>query len=105
MIIFLLEKVPPSLRGELSRWLFEVKTGIYIGHVNAMVRDQLWEKCVRSRSAGEVFMAWSTNNEQHFQMRQAGQEKRRVVDREGLLMIEEIEESLTEVQKRRMNEG
>lgn len=45
MVIMVLEKIPVSLRGELTRWLFEVHTGVYIGHVSGMVRDLLWEKC------------------------------------------------------------
>ena len=31
MVIMILEKVPVSLRGDLTRWLIEVNTGIYIG--------------------------------------------------------------------------
>jgi CRISPR-associated protein Cas2 len=102
MVVMVLQKVPVSLRGELSRWLIEVKTGVYVGHVTAMVRDKLWEKCSQSRSAGSVFQAWSTNNEQHFAMRIAGKSGRRVVDWEGLQLIEELKEELTAVQKRRI---
>ena len=69
MILMVLEKVPQSLRGELTRWLLEIKTGIYVGHVNGMVSERLWDKCSKSREAGSVFQAWSTNTEQHFKMR------------------------------------
>ena len=105
MIIMTLQKVPASLRGELSRWLIEVKTGVYVGHVSAMVRDRLWEKCSANRQAGCVFQAWSTNNEQHFAMRLAGENGRRVVDWEGLLLVEESKEVLSEVQKKRTRRG
>ena len=74
-----LQKVPQALRGELTRWLIEVKAGVYVGHVTAMVRDRLWEKCQRSARAGSVFQAWNTNNEQRFQMRIAGENGRSVV--------------------------
>ena len=40
----ILEKVPPSLRGELTRWFLEPKAGVFVGHVGAMVRDRLWQK-------------------------------------------------------------
>ena len=40
MLVMILEKVPPSLRGELSRWTIEPKTGIFVGKVSAMVRER-----------------------------------------------------------------
>ncbi len=43
MIVLILEKVPTSLRGELTRWLLELKAGVFVGKVSAMVRDRLWE--------------------------------------------------------------
>ena len=97
-----LEKVPQSLRGELTRWLVEVKTGVYIGHVTGMVRDLLWKKCSESRGAGGVFQAWSTNNEQHFKMRISGLIGRSVVDWEGVELIQEGKEVLTKAKRRRI---
>ena len=90
MVVMILQKVPASLRGDLTRWLIEVDTGVYIGHVSALVRDKLWEKCCGKKSAGMVFQAWSTNNEQRFDMRISGSNKRRVVDWEGVQLIEEM---------------
>ena len=97
-----LEKVPQSLRGELTRWLVEVKTGVYIGHVTGMVRDLLWKKCSESRGAGGVFQAWSTNNEQHFKMRISGLIGRSVVDWEGVELIQEGKEVLTKAKRSRI---
>ena len=45
MIVMILEKVPVRLRGELTRWLIEPRQGVFVGHINAMVRERLWEKC------------------------------------------------------------
>jgi CRISPR-associated protein Cas2 len=87
MVVMILEKVPVFLRGELTRWLVEPHPGVFIGHVNAMVRDKLWEKCCQAKRTGGVFQAWSTNNEQRFQMRTAGDTRRMVVDFEGLGLI------------------
>jgi CRISPR-associated protein Cas2 len=88
MIVLILEKVPGSLRGELSRWLLEPKTGVFVGHVSAMVRDKLWEKCCRNRRAGGVVQIWSTNNEQRFKMRMYGRTSRRLVDYDGLTLVQ-----------------
>jgi CRISPR-associated protein Cas2 len=87
MIVMILEKVTTSLRGELTRWLIEPHPGVFVGHVNAMVRDRLWDKCCKARRAGGVIQAWSTNTEQRFQIRIAGETKRDVVELEGLQLI------------------
>ena len=102
MVIMTLEKVPKSLKGELTRWLLEVSTGVFIGHVSARIRDLLWEKCSNRKGAGRVFQAWNTNNDQHFTMRISGSTQRRIVDWEGVALIEELKEDLSEVQKKRI---
>jgi CRISPR-associated protein, Cas2 family len=88
MIIMILENVPTGLRGELSRWLIEPKTGVFVGDLSARVRDKLWEKCVNKVREGGVIQIWSTKNEQKFQIRMAGETTRQVVEVEGLQLIE-----------------
>jgi CRISPR-associated protein Cas2 len=87
MVVMVLEKVPVSLRGELTRWLIEPHPGVFIGHVNAMVRDRLWDKCRKAKRAGGVIQAWSTNTEQRFQIRICGETRRVVVELDGLQLI------------------
>lgn len=87
MVVMILEKVPAGVRGELTRWLIEPHPGVFIGHVNAMVRDKLWEKCCEAKRTGGVFQAWSTNTEQKLQMRVAGATRRSVIDLEGLQLV------------------
>jgi CRISPR-associated protein Cas2 len=88
MIVMLLEKVPLRVRGELTRWLIEPHTGVFVGHVNAMVRERLWEKCSQARGIGGVVQIWSTNNEQHYAMRMSGDTTRQIVEIEGLQLIQ-----------------
>ncbi len=88
MIVMILEKVPIGLRGELSRWLLEARAGVFVGHVSALVRDKLWEKCTDSRTTGGVLQAWSTNTEQRFHMRASGDTSRQIVELEGLQLIQ-----------------
>ena len=49
MIVMVLERVTPSLRGELTRWLIQPKTGVFVGRVSARVRDLLWEKIASAK--------------------------------------------------------
>lgn len=87
MVVMILEKVPAGVRGELTRWLIEVKTGVFVGHVSARVRDKLWEKCALTKRLGGVIQVWSTNNEQRFDMRMMGETSREIVEYEGLKLI------------------
>ena len=87
MVVMILEKVSAGVRGELTRWLLEIKTGVFVGHVSARVRDKLWEKCKKAQRMGGVTQIWSTNNEQHFQMRMSGDTSREIVEFEGLQLI------------------
>lgn len=88
MVILILESVPVSLRGELTRWLIEPHPGVFVGHLSAMVRDRLWKKCCEKSKEGGIVQLWSTNNEQRFEMRMAGNTRRRVVDFDGLKLIQ-----------------
>jgi CRISPR-associated protein Cas2 len=83
----ILEKVPTSLRGELSRWLIEPHPGLFVGHVSGMVRDKLWDKCCAKVKEGGAIQIWATNNEQRFAIRTFGETKRAVVDFDGVQLI------------------
>ncbi|MDR1409624.1 MAG: type I-E CRISPR-associated endoribonuclease Cas2e [Oscillospiraceae bacterium] len=40
-VVVTLTNCPHALRGDLSKWLQEINTGVYAGKVSARVRDQL----------------------------------------------------------------
>ena len=87
MVVIILEKVPTSLRGELTRWMIEPHPGVFVGHLSGIVRDKLWEKCCQKLREGGAVQLWSTNNEQRFDIRTFGQTRRQVVDFDGLKLI------------------
>lgn len=87
MVILILEKVPASVRGELSRWMLEPSPSVFVGRVSGLVREKLWEKCCNSPKVGGVLQIWSTNNEQGYAIRVFGETNRSVVDIEGLQLI------------------
>lgn len=105
MVIMVLEKVPASVRGELSRWMIEVQTGVFIGQINARVRDRLWEKCITKSPTGGVLQAWSSNTEQHFQMRMHGNTSRIVVEEEGLQLIKIPGQQLKFIKRQKKEES
>jgi len=87
MVVLILERVPPKLRGELTRWFLEPKAGVFVGRVSAMVRDKLWEKTCRQAAGGGCVMMYSSDNEQGFRIQSWGKMARSVEDFEGLFLI------------------
>ena len=86
MVIFILERVPPSLRGELSRWLIQPKVGVFVGHLSGRVRDLLWRRIQQSLRKGAALLIYSDKNEQGFTLQSMGDPRRLVVDFGGLLL-------------------
>ena len=87
MVIIILENVPVGLRGELSRWMLEPKSGVFVGTLTARIRDLLWEKCCSRAKTGGVIQIWNTNNEQGFSMRMHGVTSRSIEEVEDLQLI------------------
>ena len=44
MVVLSLTACPEGLRGNLSRWLFEISPGVFVGNISARVRDAIWER-------------------------------------------------------------
>jgi|SRR5579871_14696 len=87
MVILILERVPASLRGELSRWMIEPRTGVFVGKVSGMVRDRLWEKACKGVRGGAGMLIYSSQTEQGYTVRTHGETSRSLVDMEGLTLV------------------
>jgi len=87
MIVMIVERATPSLRGELTRWLIQPKTGVFIGRLTARVRELLWQRVQKAlASRGAAVMAYSSNTEQGFTLRAFGKTSKVIEDFEGLLL-------------------
>ena len=60
---------PPSLRGDLSKWLCEINTGVYVGQVSSRVREALWNRVCQNLRHGRATMVYTTNTEQKMAFR------------------------------------
>lgn len=69
MIVVSLTDCPPRIRGDLSKWLMEINTGVYVGNVSARVRDELWERICEHIKDGRATMVFSAKNEQGMSFR------------------------------------
>jgi CRISPR-associated protein Cas2 len=105
VVVIVLEKVPPSLRGHLTRWMLEVSSGVFVGRLSALVRDLLWEKCQDKAAGGRGTLMYRTNTEQGFILKMFGDSKRSVMDYDGLQLVAvrnaQWEHGMAELEQRR----
>ncbi|MFP4527950.1 MAG: type I-E CRISPR-associated endoribonuclease Cas2e [Candidatus Kapaibacterium sp.] len=87
MTIFIYKKVPASLRGEISRWMLEVSTGVFIGRISRLVREELWTKSVEKCKDGSITLIWKTNTEQGFDIMSWNNKDYIPTEMEGLKLI------------------
>lgn len=93
MVVIILEKVPASVRGELTRWMLEPQTGVFIGNLSAAVRDALWTMICTKLRGGAGILVHQTTNEQGFALRFYGDTSRELVDFDGLKLIRILNKS------------
>lgn len=82
-----MEKVSPGLRGEITRWMLELRPGVFVGNVSALVREKLWEAICQKLKGGAVTLLHSAANEQGYKIRTFGDTTRKVKDFDGLQLI------------------
>ncbi len=67
MTVITMSNAPVSLRGDLTKWMQEIATGVYIGNLNSRVREELWERVTQSVGKGQVTLSYATRNELGYQ--------------------------------------
>lgn len=63
LTVITLKKVPQSLRGDLTKWMQEIETGVYIGNFNSKVREALWKRVKENIEVGEATLTFACRNE------------------------------------------
>jgi CRISPR-associated protein Cas2 len=87
MTVIILQRVPASLRGELTRWLLEPQTGVFVGRPSAMVRERLWELIGDKLKGGAALLIYRSDAEQGFTIMSHGNTARTLRDFEGLTLV------------------
>lgn len=88
MIVIILERVTPSVRGELTRWLLELRAGVFVGSVSAMVRDKLWEMINnRMKSKAGCLLIHTSDTEQGYTIKGSGNTSKDIRDFDGLFLL------------------
>lgn len=87
LTVIALERVPVGVRGDLTRWMLQPATGVFIGDISAEVRTRLWTRVCSYRRTGACVMVSAARNEQGFELRQHGDRTVELIDLEGFAVV------------------
>ncbi|BAH87636.1 type I-E CRISPR-associated endoribonuclease Cas2e [Streptococcus mutans] len=87
LTVITVKNAPPSLRGDLTKWMQEIATGVYVGNFNTKVREQLWSRVKDSVSNGEATLSFAYRNEIGYCF-DTMNAQRKVVDFEGIPLVQ-----------------
>lgn len=88
MVVITMENASPRLRGECTKYMLEIKAGVFVGSLSRIVCDLLWKNITESNEAGGAVLVYSADTEQGFELKMHGDPKRKVIDIDGVLLIE-----------------
>jgi CRISPR-associated protein Cas2 len=91
MVVVQVENAPEKLRGTLTAWFLQPRAGLYVGTLSGRMRDQIWMMITGIRDVDfSAVMVYPFNNEQGFSMRTFGENRRRIVEMDGLELVEYV---------------
>ena len=86
LTVITLKNVPPSLRGDLTKWMQEIATGVYIGNFNPRIREKIWDRICENTGVGEATLSYATRNEIGYTFETLNT-KRQVINNEGVPLV------------------
>ncbi len=86
LTVITIKKVPRSLRGDLTKWMQEIATGVYVGNFNSRVREKLWKRVKESVQDGEATLTYAYRNELGYLFDTINSD-REVIDYDGLPLV------------------
>ena len=88
MFVVVVTNAPPRLRGRLAAWLVEIRAGVYVGNYSKRTREMIWEQVLLGvGTLGDALMVWRASNDQGYEFRTVGQNRRMPVDFDGLKLV------------------
>ena len=90
LTLIALERVPVGVRGDLTRWMLQPASGIFVGDLSAEVRMRLWARVCAFKRTGACVMVVAARNEQGFVLRQSGDRSVELIDIEGFALVRRV---------------
>lgn len=70
----------------MSRLTIEPRANVFVGNLNARIRDKIWEK-VCEKWQVPALMIYTSNTEQGYRVRSHGDTTRDIFENEGITLI------------------
>ncbi len=86
LTVITITNAPYALRGDLTKWMQEIATGVYVGNLNARIRESLWERVMENVGKGEATLAYTSRNEIGYQF-ETYQTLRSKIEIDGLPLV------------------
>lgn len=67
-MVLVLTAAPAGLRGELTRWLMEIDSGVFVGNPSRRIREELWERVQEGIKEGRALLVYQAPGEQRLQV-------------------------------------
>ena len=86
LTVITVKNVPISLRGDLSKWIQEIATGVFVGNFNVRIRELLWQRVQEAAGIGEATLTYPARNEIGYAFQISGS-VREVIDCDGIPLV------------------
>lgn len=86
LTVITLTNTPKSLKGDLTKWMQEIATGVYIGNFNRKIREEIWKRVEESIGNGEATLSYYYRNEIGYDFKTLNT-NRKVLDYEGIPLV------------------
>lgn len=91
MVIIISSAIDFQIRGYITRFLYEISTGVYIGKLSRRVSDLLWDYVSSvSGTNGSLIMIRTTDTEQGYEIMMHNSKTKQLLSLDGLLMVEKL---------------
>lgn len=97
--VITLKKTPAFLKGDLTKWMQEISTGVYVGNFNSKVREKLWQRVIENVKEGEATICYACRNEIGYEFKTNSKEIS-IADFDGIpLVMVDHKENIREANK------
>lgn len=86
LTVITLSKVKNSLKGDLTKWMQEIDTGVYVGNFNSKVRENLWQRVIENIDDGTATLTYAYRNEIGYEFKCINT-SRKPVDFDGIPLV------------------
>ncbi|WP_154544676.1 type I-E CRISPR-associated endoribonuclease Cas2e [Scrofimicrobium canadense] len=85
-MVLVLSACPAGLRGDLTKWLLEVSSGVFVGKGSARLREEIWKRVCELCRDGRAIMIYSSDGEQRLRFK-VHRHEWEPVDLDGLILM------------------